>query len=815
MVRLELVNARETIPSADGGVSLDMKRRDGSQRLPTARRRSADEALRAELDRSKRQLALLLGLSRPTSEAFEVGPLVERVLAEIVPALAVDACTIHLVEGDELVLAGSRDECDPPLLDEGPTAVPIDGATLAGRTAQEVRTVVVGPERNGRRCVAATPLAVQGRVIGAITVYRSDETAFETDEVRLLEVCGTQLGAAIEQARLFEEERRRVLDLSLINEIGGLLTQHLELSEVLSAGVRNAAHIANVPQALLFLLDPDGRLLRAAATSTPHALDDLVLPLDQPGLAASSVRERRPVAVYEGALERDGAGPTAALERDGGAAPVLVERFGLRAILAVPLLFKGEPIGLLVLADTRPGRRFTAAEMDRAVAVGHPLAAAIANARLYEAERRRADDLNLLLEVGRVVTATLDLERILEASAGSLARMVDATSTYIWLLEAGELRGVTTSAREHRAHFSTVRLRVDEPSLVAQAVRLRSAAQAIDAQASPLVNRELIRRYGSRSLLALPLLHRGEPIGAAVIADERVRAWLPSEIERATVMARQVAVAVANARLFDDLRTSYETLARTQRALVERERLAALGELAAVVAHEVRNPLGVIWNSLVSLRKLVRPRGDVGTLLDILGEESDRLNRIVADLLDFTRPQMLSLRVEPIDALVAGAVEAARSAGLPGGVEIRLAVQSDVPPVWADGRLVRQALINLVTNAAQAMPRGGRVTIAASLERAADVPLVRIDVTDEGPGIDSEAAQQVFQPFFTTKATGTGLGLAVVKRIVEAHEGRIDLESGAGRGTTFTVRLPLVPASGRPSEPPPEPASLDAPRGEA
>ena len=123
MVRLELVNARETIPSAVGGVSLDMKRRDGSQRLPTARRRSADEALRAELDRSKRQLALLLGLSRPTSEAFEVGPLVERVLAEIVPALAVDACTIHLVEGDELVLAGSRDECDPPLLDEGPTTV--------------------------------------------------------------------------------------------------------------------------------------------------------------------------------------------------------------------------------------------------------------------------------------------------------------------------------------------------------------------------------------------------------------------------------------------------------------------------------------------------------------------------------------------------------------------------------------------------------------------------------------------------------------------------------------------------------------------
>jgi signal transduction histidine kinase len=251
----------------------------------------------------------------------------------------------------------------------------------------------------------------------------------------------------------------------------------------------------------------------------------------------------------------------------------------------------------------------------------------------------------------------------------------------------------------------------------------------------------------------------------------------------------------ANARLFEDLRRSYAELARTQEELVKRERLAALGELSAVVAHEVRNPLGVIFNAMGPLRRLLQPTGDARMLLDIVGEEADRLNRIVADLLDFSRPPVPSLERESLAALLEDLLDAVRNDPSSRGVTIVAELSPALPPVRIDARMIRQALLNVVQNAIQAMPRGGTVRISAHREEAAGVPWATVVVADEGPGVPPELAAQIFQPFFTTKATGTGLGLAVVKRIVEDHRGRIELGSPPGGGTTFTVRLPIHEAN--------------------
>jgi two-component system, NtrC family, sensor histidine kinase HydH len=411
--------------------------------------------------------------------------------------------------------------------------------------------------------------------------------------------------------------------------------------------------------------------------------------------------------------------------------------------------------------------------------------------RLVQRERQHVDELNLLLDTGRVITASLDLDEILDVSAVNLARMVGASDSFIWLLDfaEGKLCGATTSAREHREHFRSVCLELSDPSLAARAVVVRGPVQASDALRAGEVNQTLNTRYRMQSLLALPLMLRDEPIGSVVIGDAtRVRTWAPGEVERATIMARYVAVAVANARLFDDLKKSYAELA-------QRERLAALGELSAVVAHEVRNPLAVIWSSLSTLRKRVPGGGDVTTLLDILGEESVRLKRIVDDLLDFAHPHEPSLRAEALDAIVLGAIDSARHAGLPGGIELRWDPTRPVAPVLVDAHLLRQAFLNLVMNAVQAMPKGGRVTIRATEERRDENDYARVDVIDEGPGIAPGVARRVFQPFFTTKATGTGLGLAVVKRIIEAHNGHVTFHSEQDAGATFTVRLPLAPAA--------------------
>jgi two-component system, NtrC family, sensor histidine kinase HydH len=243
--------------------------------------------------------------------------------------------------------------------------------------------------------------------------------------------------------------------------------------------------------------------------------------------------------------------------------------------------------------------------------------------------------------------------------------------------------------------------------------------------------------------------------------------------------------------LYADLKKSYDELARAQQEVVRHERLAALGELAAVMAHEVRNPLGVIFNSLATLKRLTKPSGDAEMLLNMVGEEADRLNRIVADLLDFARPYELVKKPIAVEPFVDAAVDAAiQTFPASSSAVVERVFERDLPRVPIDAHLLRQALINLVVNAAQAMPRGGVVTVKVGLERRAQQLWLVIEVCDEGLGLTHRATEKLFQPFFTTKATGTGLGLAVVKRIVESHGGEVFAKPNPDRGTTFTVKIP-------------------------
>jgi signal transduction histidine kinase len=181
-------------------------------------------------------------------------------------------------------------------------------------------------------------------------------------------------------------------------------------------------------------------------------------------------------------------------------------------------------------------------------------------------------------------------------------------------------------------------------------------------------------------------------------------------------------------------------------------------------------------------------------LLDILGEEADRLNRIVGDLLDFARhspPQVLPERLEQVvDEAVSVAL-----AQQPPGLEVRRELQPGLPEVALDQGQIRQAVINLVVNAAQAMPTGGRLQVRTYL----DGETVVVEVEDNGPGVPEDVRGRIFEPFFTTKATGTGLGLPVVKRIVEGHGGELRLRSAPGQ-TVFSLRFPRT-ASPLPTAP--------------
>ncbi len=242
-------------------------------------------------------------------------------------------------------------------------------------------------------------------------------------------------------------------------------------------------------------------------------------------------------------------------------------------------------------------------------------------------------------------------------------------------------------------------------------------------------------------------------------------------------------------RLEEMVEERTQELRDAQEQLVRREKLAVLGRLAGGVGHELRNPLGVISNAVYYL-EMVHPDADDTTkeYLGMISSEVHNADRIISDLLDYARTWLADRERIAVSQLVARGVEKHPP---PEGVQVATDIAADLPPAYVDPQQIEMALANLVTNAYQAVPEGGQVTIKTS-EVSEKLPKsgVSISITDTGCGISAENMEKLFEPLFTTKARGIGLGLAVSRNLVEANGGTVEVESQEGEGSTFTVILP-------------------------
>jgi|SRR6478735_5126856 len=236
-----------------------------------------------------------------------------------------------------------------------------------------------------------------------------------------------------------------------------------------------------------------------------------------------------------------------------------------------------------------------------------------------------------------------------------------------------------------------------------------------------------------------------------------------------------------------ELQVSYAELEQVESELFKKEQLALVGELAASIAHEVRNPLAIIMNAASGMRRASLPEADRDTLLSIVNEEARRLNQLVEELLRFARP----VEAARVPASLHDICEQLRQSSPP-GYEVELDASDQVGSVFVDAGLFRLALDNLMANALQAMPQGGKVVLAISRGYFGDGEQAAVvAVTDHGVGMTPVDVERAKKPFFTTKPRGTGLGLSIAERIVEAHGGELFIESQAGVGTTVTLRLPV------------------------
>jgi signal transduction histidine kinase len=239
-----------------------------------------------------------------------------------------------------------------------------------------------------------------------------------------------------------------------------------------------------------------------------------------------------------------------------------------------------------------------------------------------------------------------------------------------------------------------------------------------------------------------------------------------------------------------------------------RDRLASLGEMAAGIAHELKNPLAGIEVMAGLLRRQVSDSKDAQSLLADILSEAKLANAIVVEMLEFVRPVRLQMERTDLADVLQQSVTMAESKTTRGDVAVAMQVEPQLPMIEGDHHQLSQVFTNLVANAFEALDGKGQISISASTstidadpafagsQAPVPTPVVIVDVADDGPGVPSEVTDKIFNPFFTTKVTGTGLGLAIVRKIVDAHDGRIDVSSAPDAGTRFRVTLPVSSASG-------------------
>ncbi|GAB4558631.1 MAG: hypothetical protein Tsb0020_03820 [Haliangiales bacterium] len=227
-----------------------------------------------------------------------------------------------------------------------------------------------------------------------------------------------------------------------------------------------------------------------------------------------------------------------------------------------------------------------------------------------------------------------------------------------------------------------------------------------------------------------------------------------------------------------------------QQRLSEREKLAVLGQLAATIAHEVRNPLAIIRSTLQNIsEELADAQPDVAEQHSFLLEEIDRLSRVLTTILDYARPMQVKPEAVPASQLFER-LELLAS-GLLAEKQLALETRCDDIDVWVDPDLIAQAMLGLLANGVEATPRGHSLTLSAKRAEGG----VALSVADRGPGVPADQRATIFEPFFTTKQRGSGLGLAVAKRIIEAHDGTIEVSDRSGGGALFAIHLPAPAAA--------------------
>jgi GAF domain-containing protein len=725
------------------------------------------------------------------------------------------------------------------------------------------------PEFSDVLATITVPVLFGERLLG---VLHSHTTAvgkrFAPDDLRLLQMLADHAAIAIENARLFEEARVRSARLNALSQLSQTVTSSLDLQRVFEYVVQAAVDLLDLALARVYVWQEEtGRLSLRASAGTA---DLLPYPREgfEPGegVVGTVFRSRGVITLADVGSDLRYA------EREWA------QRVGVTSVAVVPLLQGEQAVGVLSVSR-RVRRVFDADEIGLLKSFAQHAAIAIENARLFhEAERLAQDNLlrlreiSILNEIAMAMQGTMHLDALLEVIltgvtfGGGLGfnrailLLVDESrnvlegrmgvgpgsgeeAARVWttlastprslrevIAERGsDLRQGSDSAFDRLARSLVIPLRPGAGILALTILEGRPFG-VTDARHDPRVCPEWEGRLDVDEFASVPLVAKGKVVGVIVVDNKFSRKPITDEdLKLLAVFATQAGLAVESARVYTRLEEASLEVQRSHHQLLRRERLAALGEMAAHVVHEIRNPLVSIGGFARRLARRLLDREPEGQYAQIIAREVDRLERIIRDVQGLSREVRPALVATDLHTLLQDCVVLFAERLAAQRVLLRMELAEKAPVLPLDPVQMKQAVVNLVANALDAMPEGGTLTLGVrvargtggqsvdqsigqlgsaeemaeagalpnrpgdeSTNRPAPAEWAEVSVGDTGGGIPEGILSEVFNPFFTTKEAGTGLGLALVRRIARVHGGGVDVDNQPGRGVTFRIRLPMA-----------------------
>ncbi len=566
---------------------------------------------------------------------------------------------------------------------------------------------------------------------------------------------------------LSHEQLRRLYQVS--NVIHSTLDSQEALQLIVSEGVR----LMDAASGSVVLINPTSGILEISASQNlPAAAKRLQLRVGE-GITGWVARTGKPACVGDVTQDRR----------------YVAVRRGVHSELAVPLEVGGEVRGVLNVDSDRVNA-FGAEHQMLLEELAVQAAKVIQKTWLYEQLRLKAHLFETLTSVSRTINSTLNLDEALRAITSEACGLMRARMCSLMMVdESREWLDLRASFGAGEAYVKKPRLAMDE-SLLGVVVRRKKPLQVANVQTSSRYQHvDVARLEGLVSLLSVPLLFADQAIGTLSVYTSRPYHFSNEEVSILSALAELSAIAIEKARL-------YERVVDVEEQLRQNEKLSALGLLAAEVAHEIRNPLTVMKLLYHSLDLKFAENDPRAKDTRIIEAKIEHLNKIVEQILDFARTTEPKLAPVNLNELMDELGLLVRHKLANQNVRLVRDLQADLPAIQGDAQQLEQAFLNLMLNAAEAMPKGGTLTIrshaVAEPRLSPHIHHVSVEFKDTGAGMTEEMQRGAFTAMLaTTKAKGNGLGLAIVGRIIETHRGMLSIKSRLGKGTTIRIDLPV------------------------